>query len=65
MAKSKYPKQIFVTRENEDSNRGDAPYFVVSETASEALSGSDGDTVAEYELVRVRKGEMVPQFDDE
>lgn len=65
MAKSKYPKTVFVTRENDDPDSVDMPYFLVNETAGEALEATEGDTVAEYQLVRVRKGEMVPQFDDE
>lgn len=61
MAKAQfYPKTIFVTLEN--AGEYDA-YHLVNGTAEEALEATDGCTVAEYSLVKVRRGKLVPEWE--
>jgi hypothetical protein len=59
MAKEIYPKAIFVTYETGSEMD---PYHIVHRTAIDALEDTDGDTVAEYALVKVRKGKLVPEW---
>jgi len=60
LTKTKHPKTIFVTYET----GSDEPYRLVHETANMALEDSDGNDVAEYALVQVRKGKLVPVWED-
>ena len=55
----KYPKKIFVTQEDAGE---DTAYKLVHNTETEALENSEGNTVAEYALVKVRTGKLVPEW---
>lgn len=52
-AKEKFPKQLFVGIENEDSK--EAFFFVAQETADGLECANDERIIAIYQLVRVTK----------
>lgn len=63
MPKSKFPKQIFVTRENDGGGGAEAIYLAATENMDDAIEqAGHGNDVAVYELKVVRRAEIKRQL---